>query len=81
MHVVSGAPPRITESGALLVCASCARPRRGLLVHNGLTNTIFTYSKTFQPGLGGGRPIIRWRDAKTSTLICLLLDFLEPIDA
>ena len=76
MHVVGGAAPRITESGALLVCASCARPRRGLFVHNGLTYTILTYSKTFQPGLGGGRPIIRWMDAKTSTLILLLLVFL-----
>ena len=80
MPIVGGAPPRVSESVALRVCAASERARRGVYVHNGIIYTILTYSKTSSAYVGGGRPIMRWMDAKTSTLVLLAMVFLDPLE-
>ena len=50
-------------------------------MQHGIIYTIITYSKTSGAFLSGGRLIMRWMDAKTSTLVLLLMSFLDPLDA
>lgn len=81
MHVAGGSPGRQTEDAALKVVASSARARRSLFVHAGSVLTVLTYSKGQSRGEGRGRPVLRWMDAKTSSLILLVLMFLDPLQA
>jgi len=81
MLVVGGAPPRITEHICTVISASTSGARRNVFVLHGEVYTIMTYSKTSHQTVGGGRPIMRWMDAKTSTLILLAMVFLDPLEA
>jgi len=49
-------------------------------IHIGFIYTIMTYRKTSGSYVGGGRPIMRWMDAKTSTLVLLAMVFLDPLE-
>jgi len=81
MLVVGGAPPRITEHICTVISASTSGARRNVFILHGEVYTIMTYSKTSHQTVGGGRPIMRWMDAKTSTLILLAMVFLDPLEA
>jgi len=81
IYIVSGAPSRQTESAETTLCASAARPLRSLHIHEGLFFTVLVYNKTQSVSEGVGRPISRWMDAKSSSLLLIYLVFVEPLDA
>lgn len=81
MHVVGGAPARQTESAAISICASIARIRRSLFIHDGQVYIVLFYHKGQVQGQGVGRPIARFLDAKTSALVLLILTLLDPLEA
>jgi len=81
IYIVSGAPSRQTESAETTLCASAARPLRSLHIHEGLFFTILVYNKNQSVSEGVGRPISRWLDAKSSSLLLMYLVFVEPLDA
>ena len=80
-QVVCGGPGRQTETASLTLCTSSARSRRCVYVHDGEVYFVVTYSKMTTAHDGVGRPILRFVDAATSTLLLLLLVFLDPLDA
>ncbi len=80
-HCVGGAPARMTESAGVRLCASSARAHRSVFVHNGLVYTVITYWKGQVERQGTGRPIVRWHDAPSSSLVIQYLVFVEPLDA
>lgn len=81
MHIAGGAPARQTDDASVLVAESKARPRRNLFTHAGSIFTVLTYSKGLYRNAGEGRPVLRWMDAVTSTLVLLVLVFLDPLEA
>jgi len=80
-QVVCGGPGRQTETASLTLCTSSGRSRRCVYVHDGEVYFVVTYSKMTTAQDGVGRPILRFVDAATSTLLLLLLVFLDPLDA
>jgi len=80
-QATGGASARTSELSGVIVRPTEAGASRNLYVHFGRCYTVITYSKTSSAFSDGGRPIIRWLDAKTSTLVLLQLAFIDPLEA